>query len=93
MTGKRAILVYVKSKILHWLILAVFTGLFVFSRTPAKERNTNPLLQYIHKIYTSEEGLPQNRARAIVQTYDGYLWIGTQDGLARFNGTILHVSL
>ena len=91
MTGKRAILVYVKSKILHWLILAVFTGLFVFSRTPAKERNTNPLLQYIHKIYTSDEGLPQNRARAIIQTHDGYLWIGTQDGLARFNGTTFQV--
>ena len=32
------------------------------------------------------DGLPQNRARSLVQTHDGFLWVGTQDGLARFNG-------
>jgi ligand-binding sensor domain-containing protein len=85
------ILVHTKSKILHWLILFVFIGLFLFSRTTAQERHTSPLLQYIHKIYTSEDGLPQNRARALVQTSDGFLWIGTQDGLARFNGTMFQV--
>ena len=31
-------------------------------------------------------GLPQNSVNAIVQTRDGYLWLGTRDGLARFDG-------
>ena len=31
-------------------------------------------------------GLPQNVIRAIEQTPDGYLWIATEDGLARFDG-------
>ncbi len=40
--------------------------------------------------YTStwhtKEGLPQNTVTAIVQTRDGYLWVGTGGGLARFDG-------
>jgi signal transduction histidine kinase/ligand-binding sensor domain-containing protein len=34
----------------------------------------------------TEDGLPQNTVTAIVQTRDGYLWIGTYSGLARFDG-------
>jgi PAS domain S-box-containing protein len=33
-----------------------------------------------------EDGLPQNSIQAITQTKDGYLWIGTELGLARFDG-------
>src|SRR5262249_5590797 len=33
------------------------------------------------------EGLTQSRIRAIVQTKDAYLWLGTDYGLVRFNGT------
>ncbi len=36
--------------------------------------------------YTAEQGLPQNTVRALLQTRDGYLWIGTLAGLARFDG-------
>jgi len=32
------------------------------------------------------EGLPQYMVRTIVQTRDGYLWLGTMEGLVRFNG-------
>jgi ligand-binding sensor domain-containing protein/signal transduction histidine kinase len=31
-------------------------------------------------------GLPQNTVNTIAQTPDGYLWLGTRDGLARFDG-------
>ncbi len=37
--------------------------------------------------WTSRDGLPQNSVTAIAQTPDGYLWIGTFGGLARFDGT------
>lgn len=33
-----------------------------------------------------KDGLPLNKVRAIVQTRDGYLWVGTFNGLARFDG-------
>ena len=33
-----------------------------------------------------EQGLPQNKVTAVVQTRDGYLWTGTYSGLARFDG-------
>ncbi|MCI0606106.1 histidine kinase [bacterium] len=38
------------------------------------------------RLWTSENGLPQNSILAITQTRDGYLWLGTQAGLARFDG-------
>src|SRR5262245_22515098 len=36
--------------------------------------------------WTTENGLPQNTVRAIKQTRDGYLWVATENGLARFDG-------
>ncbi len=41
--------------------------------------------------YTTEQGLPQNTIRALLQTRDGYLWVGTLAGLARFDGMRFHV--
>lgn len=38
------------------------------------------------KQWTVAEGLPQITVTAIVQDDDGYLWVGTQDGIARFDG-------
>jgi ligand-binding sensor domain-containing protein/signal transduction histidine kinase len=38
-------------------------------------------------VWQTEDGLPQNSITAIVQTRDGYLWLGTaQRGLVRFDG-------
>ena len=36
--------------------------------------------------WQTEEGLPANEVTALLQTLDGYLWIGTSAGLARFDG-------
>src|SRR5205085_8934514 len=44
------------------------------------------LTQYTRTIWTQEQGLPQDTIRAIAQTTDGYLWLGTDEGLARFDG-------
>jgi len=44
------------------------------------------ITQYVHDIWQTERGLPQNTILAMLQTRDGYLWLGTQDGLARFDG-------
>src|SRR5215472_18743187 len=42
--------------------------------------------QYSRTMWTQEDGLPQDTIRAITQTTDGYLWLGTDEGLARFDG-------
>ena len=38
------------------------------------------------RYWQSEQGLPQDRVRALAQTRDGYLWVGTDDGVSRFDG-------
>ena len=42
--------------------------------------------QYVHDNWNTDRGLPQNSASDMVQTRDGYLWLATQEGLARFDG-------
>lgn len=44
------------------------------------------LTQYTHEAWTGENDLPQTTVQAIFQTRDGYLWLGTQEGLVRFDG-------
>ena len=41
---------------------------------------------YFIGAWQTEDGLPQNSVTAVVQTRDGYLWLGTYSGLARFDG-------
>ena len=44
------------------------------------------LPSYFIRNWQTEDGLPENVVTAIVQTQDDYLWVGTYDGLARFDG-------
>lgn len=41
---------------------------------------------YSSRLWQMEDGLPHSIVQAITQTRDGYLWIGTREGLARFDG-------
>jgi ligand-binding sensor domain-containing protein len=42
--------------------------------------------QYAHTAWRFREGFTKGRIGSIVQTPDGYLWLGTQFGLFRFDG-------
>ncbi len=42
--------------------------------------------QYTWNNWSGNQGLPQNSVLAIAQTPDGYLWLGTEEGLVRFDG-------
>lgn len=42
--------------------------------------------RYDLRVWQTDEGLPQNTVTALAQTPDGYLWVGTREGLARFDG-------
>jgi len=44
-----------------------------------------------HQAWTTENGLPQNSIHAIFQSRDGYLWIATEGGIARFNGVEFNI--
>jgi len=39
-----------------------------------------------HQAWMSESGLPQNSVHQVLQTRDGFLWIATEGGIARFDG-------
>src|ERR1700733_12355467 len=39
-----------------------------------------------HQSWSTENGLPQNSVHQIFQSRDGYIWIATEGGIARFNG-------
>ena len=40
----------------------------------------------MHRIWQSPQGLPPATIRSIIQSKDGYLWLGTDRGLVRFDG-------
>jgi ligand-binding sensor domain-containing protein/signal transduction histidine kinase len=52
--------------------------------TDHAEVNREPVFTF--RAWQSEQGLPQDRVRALTQTIDGYIWVGTDDGVARFDG-------
>lgn len=45
-----------------------------------------PVFPYALRLWQVDEGLPDNLVQAITQTADGFLWVGTRGGLARFDG-------
>lgn len=49
--------------------------------------NTKAEQQYLlTPHWTIENGLPSNTLLNLIQTRDGYIWVGTKAGLARFDG-------
>ena len=68
--------------------MCLVTALFLYApRLSAVSLNPRRALsQFIHDVWTSDTGLPQNSVLCIAHTPDGYLWLGTEAGLVRFNG-------
>ena len=69
----------------HLLNLA-FVLLLSLSSSAYALDSSRDLSQFGHEVWLTENGLPQNTVHAIAQTPDGYIWIGTEEGLARFDG-------
>jgi diguanylate cyclase (GGDEF)-like protein len=65
-------------------LLALILGLLASSATALDP--TRAVTQYRHEAWTTREGLPQSSVESMAQTPDGYLWLGTQEGLAQFDG-------
>ena len=47
---------------------------------------TNEPAGLVFRSWDTQAGLPQNTVNVITQTREGYLWLGTREGLARFDG-------
>jgi signal transduction histidine kinase/ligand-binding sensor domain-containing protein len=60
----------------------ILCGIAAFSAS-AHSQDSNNLG---HQSWSTENGLPQNSVHQIFQSRDGYIWIATEGGIARFNG-------
>lgn len=49
------------------------------------------ITQYLQTTWNTTTGLPQSTVLAIAQTSNGYIWLGTEEGLARFDGARFRV--
>lgn len=45
--------------------------------------------QYIFNTLNSEKGLPSDEVKSVIKDNNGFLWIGTSNGLCRFDGSEL----
>ena len=52
---------------------------------------STPLAGYGRQAWGMENGLPQNTVQALAQTPDGFVWLGTEAGLVRFDGNSFQV--
>ncbi|HRH41198.1 MAG TPA: two-component regulator propeller domain-containing protein [Pyrinomonadaceae bacterium] len=70
-------------KILQCFCVLLFLQNIIFAdeffHTPDNDK-------FLKTVYTTDNGLPQNTPKSLVQTKDGYIWIATFGGLARFDG-------
>ncbi len=66
-----------------WILLLALglAGLPARALDPAR-----PLPACSHRLWTTENGLLQDTATALLESRDGFLWIGTEEGLVRFDG-------
>ncbi|MCP5048617.1 MAG: hypothetical protein GY940_15715, partial [bacterium] len=67
---------------LFLFIVGLMTGaLYLYPLDPNKKID-----HYVHDAWGIEQGMPENSVNAIVQSADGYLWLGTEEGAVRFDG-------
>jgi ligand-binding sensor domain-containing protein len=71
---------------LSWLRAGLALALVALSQHAYALDPARKLTQYVHRIWQVQQGLPQAWIDSIVQTHDGYLWLGTQSGLVKFDG-------
>ncbi|QHN03613.1 hypothetical protein FTO74_09720 [Granulicella sp. WH15] len=70
-------------------IQRLFTLIFVKSLLCISAFGLNPdslMSQYAHSTWRTSDGIFNSAPTAVTQTSDGYIWIGTQSGLVRFDG-------
>ncbi len=73
------------------LLYRVLVALFVWAVVPEQSvLALNPakrLTQFQRNRWQGQHGLPENSVACLAESRDGFLWVGTGDGLARFDGS------
>jgi ligand-binding sensor domain-containing protein/signal transduction histidine kinase len=64
---------------------------FFLALNNSSGRDFSQLSEYQTTSWRVEDGLPQSTVTCIAQSSDGYLWLGTQNGLVRFDGVKFRV--
>jgi len=62
-----------------FLLAAQFSGILPLCGAPM-------VSDYVVHVWQAENGLPQDSVTSVLQTRNGYIWIGTYSALARFDG-------
>jgi ligand-binding sensor domain-containing protein len=68
----------------RWLATALALVCWVGEARALDPNHT--LSQYLREQWTTDSNFPGGAIDAITQTSDGYLWMGTEKGLVRFDG-------
>jgi ligand-binding sensor domain-containing protein/signal transduction histidine kinase len=71
--------------------LVAFTAATLLSNTAYAIDPNRQMSQYVRDQWGTDRGFPKGAVYAITQTADGYLWIGTEAGLVRFDGLDFHL--
>lgn len=72
-------------------LLCLLPAMAVAQSPPPAGSGDKPLSAFYREIWTTRQGLPHNQVNAIAQAPDGNLWLGTWEGLVRYNGLEFHV--
>jgi signal transduction histidine kinase/ligand-binding sensor domain-containing protein len=80
------VLSYGENRELRRVVVCAAALLTIFSGYGPTLDAAQPAGRYIRTEFTVEDGLPSNVVNVIVQTRNGFLWIGTDAGLTRFDG-------
>src|SRR5208337_1104528 len=82
----RAVKLLRRFSVLAWSCVFPLTFSFFWIAPAQALEPTKALTQYVHEVWQQEEGLPENDVTAVIQTRNGYIWLGTEEGLVRFDG-------
>lgn len=66
-----------------WLVTRMFREIFIILALLATFASG---AEYSVRAWQSEDGLPGNVLRSVVQSTDGFLWVAAAEGIARFDG-------
>ena len=70
-----------------WIFMAVLLSALLPTDAMAAGTGDTGDISYTTNLYNDRNGLPTSEANAVVQTSDGFIWIGSYGGLIRYDGT------
>jgi signal transduction histidine kinase/ligand-binding sensor domain-containing protein/CheY-like chemotaxis protein len=68
------------TRLVCWAAIAAFAA----TPIPAFDR---PVFRFHQQSWKTQDGLPQNTVPTLIQSKSGYIWMGTELGLVRFDGS------